>query len=415
MARLVERRRTTLTGDSAATPSPVNANPTQPVAAVPRQTPIRRTSALPGLRPTALPPAPAPVLPDPAPAVTVTKPGPVRGIGPAAKWFEVKYPKILGMSTPMLRSYGAFNPFAPLQTPGVKGLKSFLPPKVPKGGSAWKMRGGRMFAATSILASLLGGQLPDDIEYQTQVYRDLGYPDDAAKAAAEAYNGASKVGQGVATVADLAAVDLQVALAGAAIGTVVPVVGTAVGFAAGTTLAGISNIVLIGEGLLTAAASFAGAEIGMSGKWIDLPTADDYFPGISGIVGQENYYGTAASSAGAFAADNAIAQKYPNRFNGADYVYRELTRLDSNYYGMSSDVDPRAKEMYDLISKGYFVKQTPNGLGIDNASYHEYLSKTMMYKNQEDKNKFLPSGTTPFLKGGTMTEDQWYSLFGNAN
>ena len=272
-----------------------------------------------------------------------------------------------------------------------------------------------MFAATSILASLLGGQLPDDIEYQTQVYRDLGYPDDAAKAAAEAYNGASKVGQGVATVADLAAVDLQVALAGAAIGTVVPVVGTAVGFAAGTTLAGISNIVLIGEGLLTAAASFAGAEIGMSGKWIDLPTADDYFPGISGIVGQENYYGTAASSAGAFAADNAIAQKYPNRFNGADYVYRELTRLDSNYYGMSSDVDPRAKEMYDLISKGYFVKQTPNGLGIDNASYHEYLSKTMMYKNQEDKNKFLPSGTTPFLKGGTMTEDQWYSLFGNAN
>jgi len=413
MPRLVERRRTTLTGESAATPSPVNATPTSPVAAVPRQTPIRRTAEIPGLRPVATPPVPAPTPPTPAPEPEVTTPRKIQGGFAGGKnAFAVKFPQ-----TSTARAWGAFNPLAPLKTEGVSGIKSFLPPK----GAPLKMRGGRMLAVTTLLAQVLGGAIPDDVESQVQIYKDLGYPDDVAQDAAEAYNNAYKAGAGTAGLFDIAAQDAQVAAGfaagGAIVGSIVPGFGTlagaGIGWALGTTLAGFSNMLMLAEQGLKIFAP-KDAAISMNGTWIDLPTFNDFMPGISGIVGEDNYYGAVANTAGAFAADNAIAQKYPNRFNGADYVYRELTRLDSNYYATSSEVDPRAKEMYDLISQGYFVKQTPNGLGIDNKSYYEYLADTMMYRDMEDKKRFLPAGTTPFLNGGTMSEDQWYSLFGNA-
>jgi len=368
----------------------------------------------------ATPPVPAPT---PAPSLPETPtPAPRKvqgGFAGGKTYFSTKFPQTVG-----LQGWGAPNPLAPLRTPGVTGVKSFLPPKAPiltKNLAPWRMRGGRAFAAYMLIQQLQGGFIPDDIESQKQVYKDLGYPDDVATAAAEAYNDASKAGIGASSVLDFAAQDLQAGAIGAGIGaaagSVIPGFGTlagaGIGWAAGTTVAGISNMLMIAESALNALAP-EDAVIGMSGKWIDIPTLDDFLPGISGIVGEESYYGGAANSAGAMAADATIATKYPNRFNNTEYVYREMQRLDSNYYAMSADEDPRAGEMYDLISQGYFVKQTPNGLGIDNKAYYEYLSKTMMYRDMEDKKKFLPKGTMPFLNGATMTEDQWYSLFGNA-
>jgi len=327
--------------------------------------------------------------------------------------FDARFPQVAP-----LRGMGAINPLAPFKTQGVSGVKSFLPPK----GMTKMARGGRAFAALNLISMVMNGQVGADADGIKDWYKELGYPDDVADVASKAYLDAAKIGTGVSTAADVMAQDLQfagsLAAGGAVVGSFVPGVGTAVGaglgWAAGTTIAGVSNMFMLAEQFINAGMG----NDGMNGEWFDLPTLNDFMPGISGVVGRENYYGTAEMSAGAAGADMAISQQFPNRFNSTEYVAQELDRLDNNYYGRYAAQDPRAKEMYDLISQGYFVKDMSGGrIGIDNKAYYEYLSKTMMYKDMNDKKSFLPTITPAgqsLSSQGTLTEDQWYKLFSNA-
>lgn len=426
MARLVQREALKLTGEGAATLSPVNATrpirrtsvaaPTAPT--VERATPIRRTATTP--KPVATPPIGVPEPPAPQPTTPRKPRGPAQvaqvkptGFQGGNQRFAQRFP-----NTTSLRAMGAINPLAPFKTEGVSGLRTFLPPK----GLSKGARAGRAFAAANMISMLMNGQVGAEADDIKTWYKELGYPDDVADVASKAYLDAAKIGTGASGMADYLVKDLQfagsLALGGAAIGSVVPGVGTlagaGIGWATGTTIAGVNSILVMGEQLVNAAMG----NDGMNGQWFNIPTIDDFMPGISGVVGQENYYATAEMSAGAAGADMAIAQQFPNRFNNTEYVARELQRLDSNYYGRSAEQDPRAQEMYDLISKGYFVKEMSGGrLGIDNQAYYDYLSKTMMYRDMEDKKSFLPMITPAgqiLSSQGTLTEDQWYKLFSNA-
>jgi len=430
MARLVQRNALNLTEGGAATPSSVNAqrpirrtSATPATPAVERATPIRRAATTP--KPTAAPPIP---IPDPSttpaapkaprsPKVASVKPIGFKGGINAFDARVGRSTSFLGPLAAEARGWGKANPFAPLQTPGKPLLKSFLPPK----GISKGARLGRATTMALILAPLLQGTGDINVKDIEDWYKSNGYPDDVAKVAAEAFLKGSTAGTGAVSLADYAAKDVQIAgafaVGGAAIGSVIPgpgtLAGAGIGWATGSTIAGVSNMLQMGEQFL----NVAFGNDPLSTNWIDIPTLHDIAPGISGIVGQDNYYGSAQQMAGDTAADLAINEKFPNRFNNSAYVYQELERLDTNYYGRTNAQDPRAQEMYDLISQGYFVKQTANGLGIDNQAYYDYLSKTMMYRDMNDKKKFLPtinSAGTALASQGKLTEDQWYKLFGNA-
>lgn len=244
------------------------------------------------------------------------------------------------------------------------------------------------------------------IEDRTAAFQYMGYPPDVAKTMAtdenflqNAYGAVS--GLGAAAVAD-AAVGTAGAGIGAIVGTVfMPGVGTAagasVGWAVGTTISGISTLVNL------AIEPFTKGAFG-----VDIPTLDDFW-GVQDIYRMS---GEAAGSAASTMVESSVSGRFPGRFRSQGETLMELDRMQTGYYAKSSDVDPRAGEMTNLVSKGYFIKTKEDGTrGIDIEAYQKYKQESMLYLSDADKVKFLPKTKAD---ARAITQEDWFSLWNNA-
>ncbi|CAB4177640.1 hypothetical protein UFOVP1344_37 [uncultured Caudovirales phage] len=416
MPRLVERQPLGAVGTGAATPSaaPSAPNPIRPVTPdAPISTPVAPTWENAGpSNPTTGPTTPKPVEPPAMPkaggwASPLLNPA-IRGFGSKPVQNFIKRPAVQGLLN-SAQAQGHWNPFKPLQGPVTKNIGA----KANYGA----------FIIGNVAANALGQK-----EMAVQIYKDMGYPTDAAQAAGDAYGLGGSLATTTASLVDYAVQDLEMIAGGAAIGFVFGgPAGAGVGAAAGMTVAGLSNLGMMVEGLINMGIMGSLWAMGKdytapaSGKWIDIPTADDFMPRastwIDAITGEPgSYYQNAMDFGASAAADAAIGAKYPGRFKGWGDVLKENQRIVDNYYATSSEVDPRAAEVASLVEKGYFIKQTPNGLGINYDEYQKYLLETSMYNLQSDRETHLPAISPAGQERaarGTLTENEWYTLFSN--
>lgn len=294
---------------------------------------------------------------------------------------------------------------------GQPSLKSqFMGANGKMSGKAALLTGSMMLAQTFLGTE--DGKVVDEatnstlIEDRTAAFQYMGYPPEVAKTMAtdenflqNAYGAVS--GLGAAVVAD-AAVGATGAVIGGTIGTFfMPGIGTAagasLGWAAGTTISGISTLINMFVEPFTK---------GIFG--IDIPTLDDFW-GVKDIYQMS---GEAAYTAANTMVESTIQSRFPGRFRSQGETLNELDRMQTGYYATSAEVDPRAGEMTDLVSKGYFIKTKADGTrGIDVEAYQKYKQESMLYKFDIDKEKFLPK-----TKGDAkeITQEDWFALWNNA-
>jgi hypothetical protein len=277
-------------------------------------------------------------------------------------------------------------------------------------GKAALLTGGMMLAQTFFGTE--DGKVVDEatnstlIEDRTAAFQYMGYPPEVAKTMATDENFLQNAYGAVSGLGAAAAADAAVGAAGAVIGGTIgtffmPGIGTAagasLGWAAGTTISGISTLINMFVEPFTK---------GVFG--IDIPTLDDFW-GVKDIYRMS---GEAAYSAANTMVESTVQSRFPGRFRSQGETLNELDRMQTGYYATSTDVDPRAAEMTSLVGQGYFVKTKPDGTrGIDVEAYQKYKQESMLYLSDADKTKFLPK-TKADAK--TITQEDWFALWNNA-
>lgn len=366
-------------------------------------------------------------------------------------------------------AYGEVNPFAPITKQ--KGALN----KLLGLGFLLVNTGAAGYADLAVNEAKKG----EFLKYYTDLYVDAGYDEGTAaflaeqdvQTVSEDIGGAAfkMVGATIAGLGDAAVQDAQVIGAFGAAGSVVPVFGTGVGIAVGTAAAGISNIFNMIEGIGNSVLTLLDLANGgknvdkNGGVWIDLPSFDDFLPTSVGM-GQDNkslyidedkdgvqddnettpnpYFvpenqrtvwgGSKSPITTAFFAgvesdrvnNTGVAKlnEYdPERFNTKEDADREKNRYLAGvpYYRRAdtTESDPRAQELYDLVNKGYFVYQNSDGnWAFDEESANQYLADTTIFKTMPDKlrylNKFMPvdSHGNAFVKSGGIKSMDEYNL-----
>jgi len=292
--------------------------------------------------------------------------------------------------------------------PSIKSQFMGLDKKV--SGKAALATGAMMLAQTFFGAE--EGKVVDEatnstmIEDRTAAFQYMGYPPDVAKTMATDENFLQNAYGAVSGLGAAVAADAAVGATGAGIGAVIgtffmPGIGTAagasLGWAAGTTIAGISTLVNMFVEPFTKGAF-----------GVDIPTLDDFW-GVKDIY---QFSGEAAYSAANTMVESTVQSRFPGRFRSQGETIRELDRMQTGYYATSAEVDPRASEMTDLVSKGYFIKTKADGTrGIDVEAYQKYQQESMLYLTDADRAKYLP---TTKADAKAITQEDWFALWNNA-
>ena len=232
-------------------------------------------------------------------------------------------------------------------------------------------------------------------------YESMGYPKDIAIEMGNSQGLTTNLigilpGLGAAAIVDTSVGAIGAGI-GAGIGTfVMPGVGTAAGaaagWAAGTTISGVSTLVNM----------FVEPFVG------DVPTIDD-------LWGAKDIYQSAGElsfSAAESLIKTTAAGLNPDRLRGNDEVILMQNKVMSGAYATGKEPDPRGQEMADLVAQGYFIKTKPDGTqGIDILSYQQFQLDTMMYKQPQDMQSYLP---TTKAAPRTLDQNEWIRLWTNA-
>lgn len=297
----------------------------------------------------------------------------------------------------MVSAQGKLNPLAPITDP-MMDLYHGRKGRAIKGGISSALMQLAMFQFSSLT-------LEQERDTISSILKQNGVPDEYLEEATTAYIDGAKLPQYISsqvagTVNDAQIIGASMA-GGALIGSALPGVGTiaglGLGWTAGTIIAGANNVLA----LFTA------------------NQAPNLYTAIPYNAYEDDKFitnGWTESSANKAVAD-FLAKQDSNRF----IAYDEAAPWIQKYYSASTPLagDPRNKEIFDLIKQGYFVTKGYDGTyGIDPWAWQSYMIESALYKNPEDKKRYLPELTAAgkeFASAPTLTETQegWNSLWRN--
>ena len=300
-------------------------------------------------------------------------------------------------------------------------------------GSPIPLRGLRSGNAGNALTSLVssmaiaGASAEMQREALAKEFMSQQYPKDIAESMAATYVASyALTGAGSSIVAEAAA-DATFLAAGAGIGALIgsalfglgaipgALAGAASGWAAARVAAGASQIINIGEMILSTANIATG-----NGGFVNIPSVDDFW--LHGSMNEDGtmrngpfganfraFFAGGADDVALSAARTAIDATNPGRFLTDEQAIEEDAKIKNGYYANSSDVDPKYDDYFQFIQEGYFVfKDTDGKYKVDTEAVQTFLLNTVRYTREEDLRELLPpkpAAGDAFYKSVRLTDE----------
>ena len=191
--------------------------------------------------------------------------------------------------------------------------------------------------------------------------------------------------------------------------------GAASGWAAARVAAGASQIINIGEMILSTGNILTG-----NGGFVNLPSVDDFW--LHGSMNEDGtmrngpfganfraFFAGGADDVALSAARTAIDATNPGRFLTDEQAIEEDAKIKNGYYANSSDVDPKYDDYFQFIQEGYFVfKDTDGKYKVDTEAVQTFLLNTVRYTREEDLRELLPpkpAAGDAFYKSVRLTDE----------
>lgn len=310
-----------------------------------------------------------------------------------AKWVTQS---VISSITGPIATGGKLNPLAPITDPLLE---------LSRGRKGAALKGGLTNLAFQLVGlGITGAMLEDSLPDIEDLMRANGIPEEHVKGAARAYVDAIKVPTFVENTMTSTANDAQIVAGstaiGAVLGSALPGLGTIAGGAAGWGL----GTIFVGVNSLL--------------PMLGLTGAPNLYDAIPYNFYESDEYGNFAKNFGLQAITKYLAEADPGRYVPAEESDAWVTK----YYAADQPLvdDPRNPELLGLIEQGYFVNVSYDGTyGIDIAAWQNYMIDTAMFRNEEDKAKYLPERTpagTAFasdIHNNLTTGEQWTALWNN--